>query len=108
MRKVPPGTHRRPHPDWPRGWEHWLGRPGADGSILLGTSRPLTGHLMHRFFPATGEWPQDIYGWVNGIQWLLDTHRGHEATSDRGTAEEAGYVWDGAVLDRGAESRRAR
>ena len=84
MRKVPPGIHRVPGDllSPPEYWVVWLGEEGKVGSVKLGKTKRLEKHLRHRAFPETGEWPQDFTGWVNAVQWLLDLHRGHEATSD--------------------------
>jgi hypothetical protein len=79
MRFVPDGVHRealgedRP-PEW---YRIWLGAPRAEGSVCIGRTRRLRRHLWHRCFPQTGEWPEDIKGWVAGVEWLIQVHNGH-------------------------------
>jgi len=78
MRKAPPGVHReRVGDSRPALWYViWLGPPHAEGSVVLGRSRRLEDHLMHRFFPERpGIDCRDIKGWVSGAAWLLELHR---------------------------------
>jgi len=82
MRKAPVGVHRERVGDTrPAEWYVvWLGLPRADGSVIIGRSRRLGEHMMHRFFPERpGIDCQDIKGWVEGAAWLLEVHRGHQA-----------------------------
>lgn len=79
---APPGVHKKPVGDErPAEWYViWLGRPGAEGSVILGRSKRLRRHREHRFFPeAPGLKSRDIVGWTTGAQWLLDLHRGTAA-----------------------------
>ncbi len=94
MRKYPPGIRRErgDHAMPPGVWIIWLGEPHAEGSARLGRSIRKDDHLVHRFFPETGEWPQDIKGWVKGVRWLLELHQGHEARVDRCTMTETEHV----------------
>jgi hypothetical protein len=77
MRLVPDGVHRERQGDMrPAEWYVvWLGVPHAEGSVVLGRSRRLRRHQWHRFFPASGAWPKEVKGWVNGAEWLLEVHR---------------------------------
>lgn len=77
MRFGPDGVHReRQGEEKPALWYViWLGRPHAEGSVIIGRSKRLRRHLHHRFFPASGDWPRDVKGWVNGAQWLLEEHK---------------------------------
>ena len=77
MRFVPDRVHREPEgeerpPDW---YIIWLGPPHAEGSVIIGRTKRLRRHLWHRCFPADGSWPEDIKGWVAGVEWLLEKHR---------------------------------
>lgn len=84
MRFVPDNVHREPvgedrPPEW---YVIWLGRPHAEGSVIIGRSRRLRRHLHHRFFPVDGTWPEEFKGWVTGVEWLLRKHNGGSASSD--------------------------
>jgi hypothetical protein len=112
MRRAPRGVHRERVGDCrPALWYViWLGEPHAEGSVILGRSKRLEAHLMHRFFPeAAGTAAREIRGWVNGAQWLLEVYMagptdpreyGDERWAGGDAAlEEAGYaagldVWD--------------
>jgi hypothetical protein len=72
MRFMPPGVHReRQGPDW---YVIWLGRPRAEGSVVIGRTRRLRRHLYHRCFPESGGACEDIKGHVAGVEWLLKVH----------------------------------
>jgi hypothetical protein len=72
MRKVPEGIRRVPasaeRP--PRWWAVWYMLD--DRCVLLGHTRRLEYHLMHRAFPSDGRRSRDIKGWVNAVDWLLE------------------------------------
>lgn len=85
MREVPDRTFRtrlesdkaRP-PVW---WDHWEYAPGQEAvlprlrkKVYLGRSERLKKHMTHRFYPASGEFPRDIHGWVNGVRWLHEVY----------------------------------
>jgi hypothetical protein len=77
MRKAPLGVHReRIGEDRPAVWYVvWLGLPHADGSVIIGRSKRLGPHQLHRFFPERpGVDCEDIKGWVNGADWLKEVH----------------------------------
>jgi hypothetical protein len=79
MRKVPDGLHReRIGGARPAVWYAvWLGEPHAEGSVILGRTRRLDRHLMHRAFPEDGTTrPKEIKGWVEAASWLLEVSRG--------------------------------
>jgi hypothetical protein len=58
-------------------WVLWLGRPHGKDSVVIGRSKRLRKHQMHRFFPeAPGTPSRDIVGWVEGVRWLLEVHDG--------------------------------
>lgn len=74
---MPPGVHRARDGDKrPAEWYViWLGAPDVEGSVILGRSKRLDDHLMHRFFPeAPGLAAREIKGFVNGAQWLLEVY----------------------------------
>jgi hypothetical protein len=49
--------------------------PLADGSVIIGRSKRLGPHQLHRFFPERpGVDCEDIKGWVNGADWLKEVH----------------------------------
>jgi hypothetical protein len=78
MRKAPPGVRReRVGDDRPAVWYVvWLGEPHAGGSVIIGRSKRLGPHQLHRFFPEQpGLDSRDIKGWVEGADWLLKVHR---------------------------------
>jgi hypothetical protein len=77
MRFVPDGVHReRDGSQQPAEWYIvWLGRPHAEGSVIIGRSKRLRRHLWHRFFPEDGGACRDIKGWVAGAEWLLGEYR---------------------------------
>jgi hypothetical protein len=68
--REPQGTGRPPV--W---YVVWLGKPHAEGSIILGRSKRLRRHLWHRFFPESGGLCEDIKGWTAGAEWLLEMHK---------------------------------
>jgi hypothetical protein len=82
MRFVPDGVHREALGDRrPAEWYRiWYTAPGAE-CVCLGRTRRLRRHLWHRCFPETGEWPEDIKGWVAGVEWLLKVHESHRDAS---------------------------
>jgi hypothetical protein len=92
MRFVPDNVHReRDGSLRPATWYIiWLGPPHAEGSIILGRSKRLRRHLWHRFFPEAGGACRDIKGWVAGVEWLLEEHRGQAGkVPGRGTEAAA-------------------
>ena len=82
MRFVPDGVHREAlGADRPAEWYRiWYTAPGAE-RVCIGRTRRLRRHLWHRCFPETGEWAEDIKGWVAGVQWLLEVHQRHADAS---------------------------
>jgi hypothetical protein len=79
MRPVPHGIHRERVGDCqPATWYVvWLGAPHADGSVVIGRSKRLGAHQLHRFFPERpGVACEDIKGWVTGALWLKEVHDG--------------------------------
>jgi hypothetical protein len=77
MRYVPPRVHReRLGGEKPAQWYIvWLGRPHAEGAVIIGRSKRLRRHRWHRFFPESGGACRDIEGWVAGVEWLLEVHQ---------------------------------
>jgi hypothetical protein len=84
MRFAPRGVHReRQGEGRPAEWYVvWLGRPHAEGSVIIGRSKRLRRHLWHRFFPEAGGLSQDVKGWTAGAEWLLEVHRKGTARAD--------------------------
>lgn len=86
MRFTPKGVHReavgaqRPA-EW---YVVWLGRPHAEGSVIIGRTKRLRRHLWHRCFPESGGACQEIKGHVNGMEWLLRVHRAQDGTAPAG------------------------
>jgi hypothetical protein len=81
MAFMPDGVHRRADDDGkpPTWYVIWLGRPGADGSVIIGRSRRLRRHRWHRFFSEVpGVQFREIEGHVAGMEWLLEVHRQHQ------------------------------
>lgn len=81
MRLTPKDVHRevlvrddRVHGSEPTLYAIWLGEPHADGSALLGRTERLARPRWWRAYPATGDYPQEIRGWVSVIEWLLKMH----------------------------------
>lgn len=77
MRFVPDNVHReRDGSKQPAEWYIiWLGKPHAEGSVIVGRTKRLRRHLWHRCFPEDGSACRDIKGWVAGVEWLLEVHR---------------------------------
>jgi hypothetical protein len=82
MRFTPAGVHREAQgTKRPAEWYViWLGRPHAEGSVIIGRTKRLRRHLHHRCFPEHGGACEDIKGHTAGIEWLLAQHR--EAVPD--------------------------
>jgi hypothetical protein len=73
---MPDGVYRKPvGDDRPATWYViWKGKPGAEGSVIIGRTRRLRRHLYHRCFPEAGGAAEEIKGHVAGIRWLLKQH----------------------------------
>jgi hypothetical protein len=79
MRFGPDGVHRVPVGEGrPATWyEIWLGRPHAEGSVIIGRTRRLRRHRWHRVFTEDGTDFTEIEGHVAAQEWLLKHHREH-------------------------------
>jgi len=77
MRFAPDGVHREPSGDQrPAQWYViWLGKPHAEGSVILGRAKRLRRHLHYRAFPEDGSACREIKGLVAAQEWLLAHHR---------------------------------
>jgi hypothetical protein len=84
MRFAPAGVHReRQGEDKPATWYVvWLGRPHAEGSVIIGRTKRLRRHLWHRCFPESGGLSRDVKGHTAGMEWLLQVHRAQAARAD--------------------------
>ena len=70
---MPAGVHREKQgPDW---YVIWLGRPHAEGSVIIGRTKRMRRHLWHRCFPESGGACEEIKGHTAGIEWLLEVHK---------------------------------
>jgi hypothetical protein len=80
MRFAPAGVHReRLGDDQPATWYViWLGRPHADGAVIIGRTKRMRRHLWHRCFPESGGACREVKGWTAGVEWLLEVHRSRE------------------------------
>lgn len=84
-----PGDECRPA----RWYDHWEYLPGQEATphkwrrkVYLGRSERLnperyTRTKEHRFYPASGEWPQKFERWIEGIIWLQQLYRQHNPNS---------------------------
>lgn len=99
MRRVPYEIHRQvlrrdtgefagSRPTW---YAVWLGLPGAEGSERIGRTQRMAARWW-RVCPETGEWPREIRGWVNALDWLMEVREGHQKTTDTATAVETEEV----------------
>jgi hypothetical protein len=78
MRFTPTGVHRQAVGDArPAEWYViWLGRPGAEGSIIIGRTKRLRRHLYHRAFSVYPDvLPDEFKGHTAALEWLLEVHR---------------------------------
>ena len=84
MRPTPPGIHRRAQgSERPALWyDIWYTIPGGDRSVLIGQTKRLERHLMHRAFPVSGARAQPVVGWVAAVTWLLQQWEATDRTSD--------------------------
>jgi hypothetical protein len=78
MRLTPKDIHRevlkrseRVHGSEPTWYAIWYGVPHADESEMLGKTERLARPRWWRAYPVTGDFPKDIRGWVNVIEWFI-------------------------------------
>ena len=78
MRLGPDGVHREAvgegsPPEW---YVIWLGRPHAEGSVIIGRTLRLRRHRWHRVFPERpGALAREMCGHIAAEEWLLAEHR---------------------------------
>jgi hypothetical protein len=77
MRFAPKGVHREAQgTERPAEWYViWLGKPQAEGSVIIGRTKRMRRHLWHRCFPESGAACREIKGHTAGIEWLLAEHQ---------------------------------
>jgi hypothetical protein len=78
MRFGPDGVHREAvGGDSPPKWYViWLGRPHAEGSVVIGRTMRLRRHRWHRVFPEKPGAPsEDIEGHMAAEEWLLKQYQ---------------------------------
>lgn len=77
MRYAPDNVHRESlGEERPSLWYAiWLGRPHAEGSVIIGRTKRLRRHRWHRAFPEGAVGWLDIEGHTEAMEWLLKQYR---------------------------------
>lgn len=87
MRLTPKDVHREvlrrvrtAYSDEPTWYAIWHGEPHGEKSVQLGRTERLARPRWWRAYPSTGEYPREIRGWTNVIDWFIELQEKHSAT----------------------------